>query len=257
MKRKRVLYIGDQHAGHRVGLTPPEFQSALGGEQYYRIQSELWNWYETTVKNLQPIDILVINGDCVDGSGQRSGGSELIAPDPNKQIEIAIRGIEVVKAKTHIMTYGTAYHTGGAQDQERIIANHLSADIASHQWIEVNGTVFDIKHKIGNSAIPHGKGTPLSKEWLWNQLWAINGEQPRADVYIRSHVHNFFCCIGPDWMAMTLPALQGQGSKFGARICSQEVHFGFVIFDCYEDGSYTWMKKILRAESQKQIAKVL
>jgi len=256
-KYKRVLFVCDQHCGHKVGLTPPGFQSELCGKQYHRIQVELYDWYRDMVTELKPIDILAINGDCIDGQGSRSGGSELIAPDLNKQIEMAIRTIEIVEAKTHIMTYGTAYHTGQAQDQEKIIANHFNADISSHQWFDVNGTMFDMKHKVGNSSVPHGKGTPLAKEWLWNTLWAEQYEQPRADVYIRSHVHNFSFCGGADWIAMSLPALQGQGSKYGARECSQEVHFGLVWFDCYNDGSYKWSKRILRAKAQKQIAKTL
>lgn len=252
MARKRVVAVGDLHAGHRVGLTCPQYQTAIPGEPYHRIQVELWDWYAKVIQLLKPIDILICNGDAIDGPGTRSGATELITTDPNKQIDIAYQAIAIAEAKNHIFTHGTPYHTGQDTDHERVLADRFDATIQSHAWIEVNGTIFDIKHKIGNSGVPHGKGTPIAKEWLWNQLWAIHDEQPKADVYLRSHVHNFFYCGGPDWLGMTLPALQGQGSKYGARQCSQEVHFGIVWFDCFEDGSYKWNRKILRAESQKQ-----
>jgi len=249
---KRVVAVGDAHAGHRVGICPPSFQTAIPGEQYHRIQVELWDFYSKVVQLLKPIDILIHNGDATDGPGSRSGGTELITTDPNKQIEIAYQALSFAEADKYVLTFGTPYHTGQESDHEKILADKLGAAIQSHLWLNVNGTIFDVKHKIGNSSVPYGKGTPIAKEWLWNQLWAIHDEQPRADAYLRSHVHNHFFCGGPDWLGMTLPALQGQGSKFGARQCSQEVHFGLTWFDCYDDGSYKWNRKILRAVSQKQ-----
>ena len=258
MKYKRVLPLGDPHAGHRVGLTPPRFQSAIPGEQFHRIQVELWNYYKNGIEELKkehPIDVLVCNGDAIDGPGTRSGGTELITTDPNIQIDIAYEALAIADAKNYCFTYGTSYHTGQDADHEKVLADRFGGTIKSQLWLDVNGTIFDIRHHIGNSSIPHGKGTPIAKEWLWNVLWNAEGEQqPKADVYLRSHVHNHALVGGVDWIGMTLPALQGQGSKFGARRCSQIVHFGFVWFDCYEDGSYRWQRKILVLESQKQTA---
>lgn len=248
------MTVGDIHGGHRVGLTPPQFQSAIPGEQFHRIQVELWDYYQKAIESLKPIDIFVHNGDAIDGSGGRSGGSELITTDCNRQVDIAYEAIKIADAGSYFLTYGTAYHTGQDTDYEKVLADRLGGVVRSQLWLDVNGTVLDIRHHIGNSAIPHGKGTPLAKEWLWNTLWNLEEGQPSADIFLRSHVHNFSGVLGPDWIALTLPALQGQGSKFGARRCSQVVHFGVVWFDCYEDGSYTWSKKLLIAKSQKQIA---
>lgn len=254
---KRILAVGDSHCGHRTGLTPVKYQSEIVGKQYYKIQSELWNFYSEAVRGLLPIDILAINGDVIDGKGSRSGSSELITADINKQIEMAVDCFDWIGAESTIMTYGTPYHVGQEDDYELHVAKALGADISSHQWFNVNGTVFDMKHKIGSSSVPYGRATQLSKDRLWNFLWTEFGEQPGADIYIRSHVH-YFNYVGDDsYLAMTLPALQGHGSKFGARQCSGTVHFGFVWFDCYEDGSYTWSRKILRAESQRQEVKLL
>ena len=258
MKFKRLVAVGDAHSGHRVGLASPKFQSAIPGEQFWRIQVELWDYFQFHINELKkdhPIDILVHNGDAIDGPGGRSGGSELITTDCNRQIDIAYDALKIADAGNYFFTYGTAYHTGQDTDFEKVLADRFNGIIRSHLWLDVNGTTFDIKHHIGNSSVPYGKGTPLAKEWMWNTLWNLEQEQqPKADVYIRSHVHNFALSGGADWIAMTLPALQGQGSKFGARRCSQIVHFGLVWFDCYEDGSYIWSKRLLVLESQKQIA---
>ena len=59
---KRVVAFGDQHAGHRVGLTPPKWQTANQGKKYHKIQQELWNEFTYIIDKLQPIDVLIVNG---------------------------------------------------------------------------------------------------------------------------------------------------------------------------------------------------
>jgi hypothetical protein len=256
-KFKRVLTVGDLHSGHRVGLTPPEFDFAEENDRWYRIRREMWKAYTRAIDAIKPIDIMIVNGDAIDGKGFRSGGTELITTDRRFQCTMAKSAILYAEADVIKMTYGTAYHTGQSEDWEKVLADELGASIGSHEWFNINGTVFDCKHKIGSSSIPHGRGTPLAKDRFWNLIWTEFGEQPKADVVIRSHVH-YFNYIGEDhWLAMTLPALQGQGSKFGARICSGTVHFGIVWFDCFDNGSFAWSRDITRVTSQKREAEKL
>ena len=66
---KRVLLMGDTHCGHRVGLTPPKYQSAIPGEDYYRTQIEAWGMYKGWIEELKPVDCVFVLGDCIDGTG--------------------------------------------------------------------------------------------------------------------------------------------------------------------------------------------
>lgn len=259
MKRdfKRVLFVGDLHCGHRVGLTPPEFDFAEENDRWHRIRRELWLAYTKAVDAIKPIDILICNGDAIDGKGQRSGGTELITTDRKFQCTMARSALLYPQADTIALTYGTAYHVGSDEDWEKVLADELCAPIGSHEWYDVNGTVFDCKHKIGSSSIPHGRATPLVKDRVWNLIWSEFDEQPKANVIIRSHVHYFAAYLEDNFLVMSLPALQGQGSKFGARICSGTVHFGIVWFDCYESGGYKWSWKVDRVKSQKREAVAL
>ena len=251
---KRVLTIGDLHCGHRVGLTPPEFDFAQENDRWYRIRREMWNAYRDAIDAIQPIDVMLVNGDAIDGKGEKSGGTELIEADRLKQCKMAESALLYPQADTVAMTYGTMYHVGTSEDLESVLAENMGATIGSHEWFKINGTTFDLKHKIGSSSIPHGRATPLAKDRLWNYIWSEFEEQPKADIIIRSHVHYFCAYLEDNFLAVTLPALQGQGSKFGARICSGTVHFGIVWFDCYDDGGYTWSWKVIRVQSQKRKA---
>jgi len=245
---KRVVIISDMHCGHRAGLTPPNYQykNAAGHvwQKFTKVQAECWNLYLSEIKLLQPVHLLIVNADCIDGRGERSGGCELITGDRSEQSDMAAECIEQWKAKHVCMTRGTPYHTGNEEDWEDQIAKAVGAKIGDHEWVEVNGFTFDVKHHVGSSSVPHGRGTALARDVLWNQLWAQAGEQPRGDMVVRSHVHywegQYRMLGGKRVEAVTTPALQAMGTKYGARRCSGAVHWGVLGFDIGPKGKIVW-----------------
>lgn len=244
---KRVVVIADLHCGHAVGLTPPAWQWPIDGEttdhkaKFGKVQREVWNWYAETIGKLQPVDILVVNGDAVDGN--RARAAEMLTTDRNDQVDMACKCINGPNAGKILMIYGTGYHTGKEEDWERNIADSVKADhIGGHEWLDVNGLIMDFKHKIAGSTIPHGRMTAIARTQLWNTVWNSEHErQPKADVLVRSHVHYHNFCGGPSWLGMTTPALQGYGSSYGVRECEGVVDIGLVSFDVISKKEFTWV----------------
>ena len=248
---KRVVVIADLHCGHRVGLTPPGYQEGqrtLRDKHDHKTkflnrcaasQKECWMAYKAIMADLQPIHLLIVNGDAIDGRGEKSGGTELITGDRDEQCSMAVESIMLAKAKHIAMCYGTAYHAGQEEDWEDQIARRVKADkIGSHEWPSVNGLIFDVKHFVGSSSIPHGRATAVKREALWNTIWAEARKQPQARVIVRSHVHYFEFNGNVRQLCMTTPALQAMGTKFGARKCSGIVDWGVTYFDVDKDGYY-------------------
>jgi len=254
MGSKRVLVISDLHSGHQVGFSPPGYHVAQIDDprqhRWARVRREVWQYFFTQLEPYRPIDILIVNGDALEGKGIRSGSTELITADRKVQCEIAKEGINNIGASVIRMSYGTASHTGTEEDWEDIIADAVGAKIGSHEWIEVNGVVIDYKHKIGSSSIPHGRLTPLAKEILWNRLWHSRGMAPKANILLRSHDHYFEHCDHDECLGFITPCLQGFGSKFGSRECSGTVDIGFLVFDISEEGKITWSKEMIKGQTQ-------
>jgi len=254
---KRVVIISDMHCGHCAGLTPHEW--AYEDEtvdpkhnKYAQMQSDMWEWYNKQMEALKPIDVLICNGDAIDGKGVKSGGTEQIESDRRKQAQMATQCIEVAEAKKIYLIHGTPYHTGTEEDWEDVVADNVgAAKIGSHEWIDVNGLVFDCKHKVGSSGIPHGRYTAIAKEQLWNQIWAMDGGQPLGDVIIRSHVHYYRFAGDGKRLALTTPALQGPGTKYGAKEMSGTVDTGFIHFNVESKTNYVWQKHIMEAATWK------
>jgi len=259
MASKRVLVMSDLHCGHLVGLTPPDWQLKENPQtipikqKAAIVQKECWAKYSKSVRQNGPFDVIIVNGDGIDGRGERSGSSELISVDLEDQAKMAMACIKQAVSDSGckvVFTFGTAYHTGAAEDWENQIAREFNASIGSHEWYDINGVIFDCKHHIGASGIPYGRHTASAKEHMWNALWHEEGLQPRADILIRSHVHYHQYCGDHKRLRMTTPALQAMGSKYGARRCNGLVHFGVVVFEIDAKGNYEWHADILDIKSQ-------
>ena len=256
---KRVVVISDLHCGHKTGLTHPDFEPGgfVNDSPAHRLslmRREYWAFYARTIEALQPIDVLVVNGDAIDGRGEKSGGTELLEADRHKQCEMAQAAIEVCRAGAIRMTYGTPYHTGDKEDYEGIIAKAVGAEIKDIVSLDVSGLVFDIRHHIGGSQSPIGRHTAIDREGLWNILWSERGERPKANVIIRSHTHYFKYGGDADSLGIITPALQGLGGKYGGRRMSGTVDFGLISFDVESGDEWSWNHHILRAKRARVVA---
>lgn len=242
MKYKRIVSIGDLHCGHKRGLTPPEWQYDAKISDVGKAQKKYWNFYTSTAEaivtsNCGHVDGLIINGDAIDGKGNKSGSREQITTDRIEQNAMAVECIKVWNPKWVIMTLGTRYHTGENENWEELLAKDIHHDldvpvsISAQETLIVNGLVFDIKHKVGRSVIPHGRHTAAARAALWNKYWAERKQRPKADIIIRSHAHYYAITGDATFTAFILPALQGLGTEFGARECEGIVDFGILWFD--------------------------
>jgi len=264
MATKRGITFGDLHSGHRCGLTPPAWHGkpVKGGltkhNKWQSLRKSLWNHWVRIINEHGPFDFALYLGDGIDGRGERSGGTELLTTDREEQTDMAVECINQIRLNANkgfsiVGVYGTPYHTGSdGEDWENVIADRAGfSKVGAHEWVDVNGYVFDLKHDVGSSSVPHGRHTAVSREHLWAQLWAERDLIPKANAIIRGHVHYHNYCGGPDWVAMTLPALQGMGSKFGSRRCSGLVDFGAVIWDIDDSGNAKWHSDTVFIKEQK------
>ena len=180
---------------------------------------------------------MIVNGDVIDGKGTRSGSTEQITADMFEQCDMAVKALERIDARQVMFTYGTPYHTAlnSGEDFDKEIADRMNAPIQDELNVDVDGLVFNVKHKVGSSSSPYNRAMPAGRHRLWDALEALRTEQKPADVYVRSHVHYFSFCGESKWYAFTLPALQSSETKYGARQCVGLTDWGMCMF-VVEDG---------------------
>jgi len=250
---KNILVIADLHTGHRSGLTPPSRHARLAKtatqtqKDFEKIRQDYWRIFAKEVKKLGKIDILLANGDLVDGEGWRSGKTEIILNDMQDQCDAAAEILKFCQAREVHITCGTPYHTGVNTDWERYIAHQVRqskyterVELHDRLHFSVNGCVINMLHKIGSSSVPYGRNTSLSKSRTWNELRALRQKEELANIYIRSHAHYYKQEGDHRYTAMITPSLQGE-SIYGNRQCDHgDVDWGIINIRIEDDGGYTW-----------------
>ena len=261
--KKRGIIISDLHCGHLCGLTPPSYQiktrkaGTSKRNKWAKLQGEMWDAFSELLDRWGPFHFGFSMGDAIDGTGGRSNGVELITSDREEQVDMAVDAHDQVRLHARrgfewVAVHGTDYHVGDGEDWENLLCERAGFNrIGSHEWVDVNGCVFDLKHHIGGSSIPHGRHTSIAKDRLWNVLWAERELQPKSNFFARGHVHYHNHCGGPGWVAMTCPALQSMGTKYGSRRCTGLVDWGAIIVDVADDGTFDWHADIVQIQAQK------
>jgi hypothetical protein len=204
------------------------------------LQKEMWQTYRRMLRQIGAVDVLIVNGDALDGKAWRQGSRRLITADRNEQAEIAVNALSWIDAKEIVVVAGTPYHTGKGEQFERIIADKLEARFELRAFLNINGSIWDVRHKISGSSIPHGRLTPVLREKLWNNLWKAKGNQPEVNVTLRAHVHYHVGAFYKGWVGMTLPALQAPATEYGMLDCSGTVDWGMVLFEVSKKGNVAW-----------------
>jgi len=255
---KRVVIISDLHCGHMGGLTPPGQMFSTDDsdrvrKKFSKFQRTLWDFYSRNLAELQPVDIAIVVGDAIDGQGEKSGGTEQITTDRYEQVKMAAECIDQAKAKTVVMVHGTPYHTGDEEDWEAVLAGQLKAGdvkVGGHEWYDVNGLVFDVRHQVSRSVIPYGRATPLMRDVVWSMLWSELAGYPNSDVIVRAHVHYYVYVEFMGKVAVICPALQGF-TKCGTRRATGTIDIGFLHFDIEDRNTWAFGKHLLNL---KQVA---
>lgn len=245
MNARRMVVISDLHCGHHYGLTPPKWQTS----SHERFQRPLWEWFERTATKIKP-EILVVNGDAIEGKGAKNGGVELITTDRHEQGDMAVECLSKFGAKKIYMSFGTPYHTGPDENFERPLADKLDAEIENRLLLDVNGLWFDIRHHAPGSSTPYGPVASLQRE----KVMALLDERTRkGDVIVRSHVHKTFAVFDRQGAVFTTPCMQAH-TEFGARRCSGDVDIGFMVFDIKNRKEWAWKIAGMDVEIVRKVA---
>lgn len=202
---KRIIVLSDNHAGHLLGLTPPEWWRQSGDVRVF--QETFWRWF---CDALDPsgYDIMLHAGDLVEGEGKHDTSFHLTT-DINEQVRIAVAVCEQVKATRHIFVSGTSYHGGSIMDYEKAVADHFyDGGFSWMRKLDIEGVKINLAHTVGKTTTPVGGDIMLRKQAIWNQLHtAADGVEP-ADLILRGHIHEARGIEQEGRLVLSCPALK-------------------------------------------------
>lgn len=224
----RILVVSDLHVGSVWGLWPgddfllPDGRTTgLNPGQQYLLSC--WRDFVRRAQAERP-DILVLNGDLIDGTQYRSLGSEAVTTLVTAQKRALTELLEplVTSVKELYVIQGTEYHDQRAGEAADDVARSLGA-IGPHRgassWeyldLEVAGVLCSFAHHISVTTGLY-RATALDREALWAAVAGAEGKAAAAKLVVRSHAHHYLHIEYPGRHAVLTPAWQLQ-TRFGRR----------------------------------------
>ena len=130
----RILVLSDTHVGSVFALMPPKFNSSDDREVSLNAgQEHLWSCWEHLISAVskEKIDVIVHNGDVIDGKQEAQRGTELCLPIHGDQAEAAEAALRpMFKACGNPPSYwvqGTEFHDQKNGRELEAVAKGLGA----------------------------------------------------------------------------------------------------------------------------------
>jgi hypothetical protein len=189
---KTIGVISDPHCGSHYGVLSPRSEDyKLKPGQRYLHKCLMW-----LAKNWPPLDLLIWNGDLVDGDQYKSKHAGLHTSILGEQWDIAIEVVEdfakINKPRKMVRIDGTPYHEGfdrAGKVFDEHFKEYPSAYVGDILDLKLEGgAILNVKHQ------PEGgggmyKGMILDREVLWTIVDEATNGAPKATHIIRSHLH--------------------------------------------------------------------
>jgi hypothetical protein len=215
--QKKILVLNDLHVGSSFGLLPPTFTDLMGNFHSQNAgQKYLWERYIATLNRIQPqkIDVVVLNGDIIDGRQPKEKGGPLTLHRYPDQREACIKVLAEVKKRFPEAQYfwisGTPYHE--IEDEVFQVANRV---INKPQTVQRT-----LKLGIGNATVQfhhetaftsaQTKGGSLEREIINGYLAEAQNGWDTVHCEVRAHCHYFAYVGRKDRLAIVCPAWQLQ-----------------------------------------------
>lgn len=237
-KSKSVLVVSCTHVGHKGGLCGPDNWQSMETDDpkllaIGTIHRQVYGWWKQEILPLRP-DVVIHSGDIIDGPQGKSDGRDLWSTDQGEQAESAVRLLKpLVRNAKFFVVEGSEYHD--PEGREAQIARELGAECCTpHAFVDINGVMFDCKHKITGGNVPSSRPA-MRTAMLQNLLWCRKGGQPLADIIVRGHMHEYYFEGDSQYTGIVVPGMQWF-SKFGQLNVQRTISVGCVFFPCVESG---------------------
>ncbi|MDO8610811.1 MAG: hypothetical protein Q7R95_09780 [bacterium] len=248
---KKMVFLSDTHVGSKYGIMPEEY-NIFGENQIVKasiIQRELLKKYESVVDDWKKPDILVLNGDIIDGKAKKDYSSSVWTNSFYDQVGAAVELIKMFKAKKIYVIRGTEYHVSiEGEPAEELLGERLNAVKSKgcyslmKRYITPKDTSvsFQVSHSIGTTRSFMYRATAITREIAMMMLNASH--EHKADVIIRGHAHYAWCSGSPGHMGFILPGWQLQ-TPFMCKISASGAipDIGALRFEVEKDNfNYEW-----------------
>jgi hypothetical protein len=234
---KTLLALGDLHIGSEGSIMTDEVNTEDCNEgrnrRYFPNLTQkkiLEKWYEMVDEVPRP-DILLLNGDLVDGKNYKEYGMGCWTTDVTLQAQVLAELVKMLKPGKIVVTSGSPYHSDRNPNMDRIAAGMCGGVFkGGYASINVNGKRIYAQHKISVSKSSwQYRSTPLGRALVLAAL--SEKEMGHYDLVLKSHAHYFCYCGFSNSLGMILPCWKAFDPFLDTNIEFANPALGYVRFD--------------------------
>ena len=227
--KKSIAVISDTHIGAERGLFLPEWKDEEGHEyKASKFQSKLWEHWLYFLKKCDEfgVDTVIHLGDLIQGYNKKECGERLLISDMNKQIEVAVEIMKIIKKnRKFFIVSGSPYHEANIKIH-KILADRIDGVycgfITNLEVKECKRTI-NIAHSLGNPSVY--LSTAVDREILFTKfaegLEKITG---KIDLLLRGHLHHFLEIHQIRCRGILVPCWQGfEGYNLTTKLFSRKI----------------------------------
>lgn len=266
-KPKRVMVISDLHVGSSTAVCS-EKPIISDLSTYYvpnKLQKTFFKAWKDMIKSIDgTVDLLVINGECIDGANKKQLGQQSWTTNIDDMMNDAKKLIEMIPYKKVLILRGSGYHEQvDGTNFEEIMADKLRDCIKYKAYggegktdyfafVKIYGKVFNFTHHIGFSKSEAYRTTALAREMVGMHFQ--HDKLGRADIFVRSHVHYFNHIEFTHTHGCTTPAWKYPDQHlFRGGLAGTTADIGSVMFTIHPDGKIGFDKFIAEIDYKPKV----
>jgi len=258
-KTRKILVINDLHDGsiHSICSKNPIAE----GKKYEPNKSQktlLKGWRECIKMLGDAPDIIVINGEPVEGNNRKGFSKELWSQELVDQVRDFKKLFDMIPQKRDkygnkltktYLTRGSTYHVDiEGTPIEEFVGDYIDAETYNnlkanyHLQLRINGKLLSFAHETGYSKNYPARGNRLAQEWTTHAA-TVSSESDKWDFSVRAHIHQInIRSFGEKWTGITCPAWKYSLGDYFERHGPNGIpaDIGMTVINVSEEGHITY-----------------
>jgi predicted phosphodiesterase len=223
----RWLHLSDIHGGSKEAPATHE-----GDAKRNPIMDTLTDEWYKMVDTVGRVDVVVLNGDLIDGVNYKEEGVGTWTTDIKEQKDDVRDLIRSIRCRNYIVIRGSQYHRGKNYDGDSAIAEALGCEKA-YDEVKITSSKDKVSmhlcHHINVSGIQSYRTTAIARE----MMVAVLGEEHfgKFDVIVRGHAH-YYCLVDTgSHYGVILPCWKGRDAYVKQKSLCWNPHIGYVTME--------------------------
>jgi predicted phosphodiesterase len=252
---KKVLVIGDTHVGSDVALMPEEIMLRSRNRiSANEVQLAILKEYYDMIDDVGTVDILVLNGDLVDGTNYYGEGVGVLTTHMPTQAKVAVELLSEIKARRVVGCPGTAYHSKKNPNLDEQVIEALGGVCMDEVGLNIGQTRFYANHRT-SVRMNQWEARPQSvaKDILMAELNAM--DFGKFDIICKGHAHYYIGLDNGSSVGFVCPCWKGRDdfAKKSVNPFAFNPSIGWLMFNIGNHGEFSWSRSIKRLTGNNAI----